>query len=201
MVPAFLIMTIIIVALFNSVKPSLVIACTVPFAFIGITAILLPTQTPFGFMSLLGILALVGVVVNNAIVLLEVIESRRKAGVGVTDAVQEAVQRRFRPILLTTATTVAGLLPLALSPSTLWPPMAWAMISGLTASTLLTLVVVPALYVVLFSIPVSWPHAWRSFARRCAQAALVVLVFLFTNLVIDLAYGYLDPRVRLERAS
>jgi multidrug efflux pump subunit AcrB len=79
-------------------------------------------------------------------VLLEVVESRREAGADIPEALQDAVSRRIRPILLTTATTVAGLLPLALSKSTLWPPLASAMISGLISSTLLTLVVVPALY-------------------------------------------------------
>jgi len=63
---------------------------------------------------------------------------------GIAAAVSEAVERRTRPILLTTATTIAGLLPLAFSSSTLWPPMAWAIISGLLASTVLTLLVVPA---------------------------------------------------------
>ena len=94
-------------------------------------------------------IALVGIVVNNAIVLLEVVENRRTDGADVPTALEEAVARRIRPILLTTATTVAGLLPLAVSSSTLWPPLASAMISGLISSTLLTLVVVPALYRVL----------------------------------------------------
>jgi multidrug efflux pump subunit AcrB len=97
-------------------------------------------------MSLLGVFALIGIVVNNAIVLLEVIEDRRRRGADVAEAVTEAVRRRIRPILLTTATTVAGLMPLAFSASTLWPPLASAMISGLLASTLLTLVVLPAAY-------------------------------------------------------
>ena len=66
------------------------------------------------------------------------------------EAIGSALSLRVRPILLTTATTVAGLVPLALSPSSMWPPLAWAMISGLVASTALTLIVVPALYKVLF---------------------------------------------------
>jgi multidrug efflux pump subunit AcrB len=97
-------------------------------------------------MSLLGIIALVGIVVNNAIVLLEVVESRRREGADIPRALEDAVSRRIRPILLTTATTVAGLLPLAVSSATLWPPLALAMISGMLASTLLTLLVVPALH-------------------------------------------------------
>jgi multidrug efflux pump subunit AcrB len=102
-------------------------------------------------MSLLGVIALVGIVVNNAIVLLEVVERRIQQGAEIITALEDAVARRIRPILLTTATTVAGLLPLAISPSTLWPPLASAMISGLLASTLLTLAVVPAFYRLLMS--------------------------------------------------
>jgi multidrug efflux pump subunit AcrB len=124
---------------------------TVPLAAAGVIPGLLVGNQPFGFMSLLGVIALVGIVVNNAIVMLEVVERKRKEGADIPSALQEAVTRRIRPILLTTATTVAGLLPLAVSSSTLWPPLASAMISGLLASTLLTLVVVPALYHVLMS--------------------------------------------------
>ncbi|WVM93446.1 efflux RND transporter permease subunit [Halopseudomonas pachastrellae] len=76
--------------------------------------------------------------------LIDVVDQRLASGLDIDAAVSEAVLRRTRPILLTTATTIAGLLPLALSSSTLWPPMAWAIISGLLASTVLTLLVVPA---------------------------------------------------------
>lgn len=121
-----------------------IILLTVPLAAAGIFPGLVLSGSPFGFQPLLGIIALVGIVVNNAIVLLDLIDTRLKAGFDIQNAVTEAVTRRTRPILLTTATTVAGLLPLALSSSTLWPPMAWAIISGLLASTIQTLLVVPA---------------------------------------------------------
>jgi multidrug efflux pump subunit AcrB len=136
----------VLLAEFNSFRNVAIIMITVPLAAAGVIPGLLIGGQPFGFMSLLGVIALVGIVVNNAIVLLEVVESRREAGADIPEALQDAVSRRIRPILLTTATTVAGLLPLALSKSTLWPPLASAMISGLISSTLLTLVVVPALY-------------------------------------------------------
>jgi outer membrane protein TolC len=100
-------------------------------------------------MSTLGVTALAGVVVNNAIVLLDLADTRVKSGDSLKLATQHAVRARTRPILLTSVTTMAGLLPLATSTSSLWPPLAWAMISGLAASTLLTLLVVPALYMVL----------------------------------------------------
>jgi len=129
---------------FNSFRRVGIILLTVPLAAAGIFPGLVLSNSPFGFQPLLGIIALVGIVVNNAIVLLDLIDSHLKAGVDINTAVNDAVIRRTRPILLTTATTVAGLLPLAFSSSTLWPPMAWAIISGLLASTVQTLLVVPA---------------------------------------------------------
>ncbi|MBX2798856.1 MAG: efflux RND transporter permease subunit [Myxococcales bacterium] len=131
---------------FDSFRRVGIVLVTVPLAGVGVIPGLALSGQPFGFMSFLGVIALVGVVVNNAIVLLDVVESRRKGGASIEDAVADAVRVRTRPILLTTGTTVAGMLPLALSSSPLWPPLAWAMISGLVASTALTLVAVPALY-------------------------------------------------------
>ena len=130
---------------FNSFRRVGIVLITVPLAITGVVPGLLLTGYPFGFMSLLGVIALVGIVVNNAIVLIDVIDTNMAAGVERSQAVINAVERRTRPILLTTATTVAGLLPLTFTQSTLWPPMAWAIISGLLASTVLTLGVVPAL--------------------------------------------------------
>ncbi|HEC46153.1 MAG TPA: efflux RND transporter permease subunit, partial [Pseudomonas xinjiangensis] len=129
---------------FNSFRRVGIILLTVPLASVGVFPGLVLSGSPFGFQSVLGIIALVGIVVNNAIVLLDVVDQRLAEGMSVQEAVAEAVARRTRPILLTTATTIAGLLPLAFSASTLWPPMAWAIISGLLASTMLTLLVVPA---------------------------------------------------------
>jgi len=96
--------------------------------------------------ALLGAIALIGIVVNAAIVLIDVADRRRAEGRPVADALADAVRLRTRPILLTTATTIAGLLPLGFSESTLWPPMAWSMISGLLIATVLSLFVVPSLY-------------------------------------------------------
>lgn len=130
---------------FNSFRRVAIILVTVPLAVTGVVPGLLLTGYSFGFTALLGLIALIGIVVNNAIVLLDVVDSHLKAGESPKQAVIEAVSRRARPILLTTATTVAGLMPLTLSSATLWPPMAWTIISGLLASTVLTLVVVPSL--------------------------------------------------------
>lgn len=139
-----------LMAEFNSFRRVFIVLTTVPLAAVGVIPGLLLGSQPFGFMSMLGVIALAGVVVNNAIVLLDVVERRRSEGASIERALIDAVQLRLRPILLTTMTTVAGLLPLALSGAALWPPLAWAMISGLIASTLLTIVFVPALYRALF---------------------------------------------------
>ena len=139
---------------FNSFRRVGLILLTVPLATVGIFPGLVLSGSPFGFQSLLGVIALVGVVVNNAIVLLDVMDRRLEQGDAIRDAVRKAVEQRTRPILLTTATTVAGLLPLAFSSSTLWPPMAWAIISGLLASTVLTLLVVPSVAAMVIRGPV-----------------------------------------------
>jgi len=160
---------------FNSYRRVLLILLTVPLAATGVVPGLLVADQPFGFMSLLGVFALVGVVVNNAIVLVDVIEIRRAEGLSVVDAVSASVTLRARPILLTTATTVAGLLPLALSPSPLWPPLASAMIAGLLASTFLTLLVVPAAYTLMFN------RARPSTPRGLVSSAGVALMLLLSS--------------------
>jgi len=157
---------------FDSARRAGLVLLTVPLAATGVVPGLALSGAPFGFMSLLGVIALTGIVVNNAIVLIDRIDRAREEGLSVPEAVQDAVRVRLRPILLTTATTVSGMLPLALSGSSLWPPLAWAMISGLLASTLLTVLVVPAMYVVLFHPPAR--------PRRLGRAALPATVLLLT---------------------
>ena len=143
---------------FNSFRRVGIILLTVPLATVGIFPGLVLSGSPFGFQSLLGVIALVGIVVNNAIVLLDVMDRELENGENIHEAMRKAVVQRTRPILLTTATTVAGLLPLAFSSSTLWPPMAWAIISGLLASTVLTLLVIPAVCTQLIKVKVAEPE-------------------------------------------
>ena len=138
---------------FNSFRRVAIVLLTVPLAAVGIIPGLVLSGAPFGFMSMLGVVALAGIVLNNAIVLIDVVDQYLAQGESLKEAVHQSVVRRTRPILLTSATTVAGLLPLAFTQSTLWPPMAWAIISGLIASTMLTLLVVPALCLLTFREP------------------------------------------------
>jgi outer membrane protein TolC len=139
----------LLMAEFNSFRRVMLVLMTVPLAAAGVVPGLLLSGHPFGFMAMLGTIALIGVVVNNAIVLIDFADREQAKGTSIQEAFSLAIDRRLRPILLTTATTVAGLLPLAFSGSSLWPPLAWAMISGLFASTFLTLGAVPALGVLI----------------------------------------------------
>jgi multidrug efflux pump len=148
-----LIIALLLIAQFNSIRRPIIILMTIPLALIGVVSGLLLTRSYFGFMTLLGVISLSGIVINNAIVLLDRIriectENSLPAG----EAILTAAQQRMRPILLTTATTVAGLVPLWLGGGPMWEPMAIAIIFGLIFSTVLTLGVVPVLYSLFFRV-------------------------------------------------
>ncbi len=164
---------------FNSFRRVLIIMATVPLVMIGVIPGLVITGSPFGFNSMVGCIALVGIVVNNAIVLIDVIDVRLKEGGDLGNAIREAVSRRTRPIILTTFTTVAGLSPLTITSATAWPPMAWAIISGLLASTVLTLVVIPALCKILLQ-----PKQAKPGKAAPAGAAAVIAMAVIANMVV-----------------
>ncbi|MBE9564824.1 MAG: efflux RND transporter permease subunit [Proteobacteria bacterium] len=150
---AIFIIMFLLVAQFNSIRKSIIILTAIPLGLIGVTAGLLIGQSYFGFMTLLGIISLAGIVINNAIVLLERIQLEiNELGLAPYEAILSAALKRFRPILLTTATTVLGLIPLYLGGGEMWEPMALAIMAGLLFSTLLTLGVVPVLYALLFRV-------------------------------------------------
>lgn len=150
---AVLIIVILLVSQFNSLRKATVILMTIPLGLIGVVFGLLVGQSFFGFMTLLGIVSLAGIVINNAIVLLERIKIEMESnGLVHFDAIVEAAKMRARPILLTTATTVFGLIPLYLGGGEMWEPMALAIIGGLLVSTVLTLCVIPVIYAVLYGV-------------------------------------------------
>lgn len=150
---AGLIIVLLLVAQFNSVRRPLIILLTIPLSLIGVTVGLLVAKSYFGFMTLLGVISLAGIVINNAIVLIDRIDlNRRGAELPAAAAIEAAAVERLRPILLTTATTVGGMLPLWLGGGPMWEPMAIAIIFGLVFATLLTLGVVPVLYALLFRV-------------------------------------------------
>jgi HAE1 family hydrophobic/amphiphilic exporter-1 len=148
-----LLIYVIIAIQFNSLVQPLIVLLTVPLSVVGVTLGLLLTGTPFSFMVFIGIVSLTGIVVNDGIVLIDAINGRRRAGMPLAEAVPAAAGERFRPVLLTTVTTIAGLLPLTLGLADggeFWRPLGVAIISGLLFASMLTLLVAPALYL-LFS--------------------------------------------------
>jgi len=150
---AVFIIVLLLVAQFNSIRKSIIVMTTIPLGLIGVVVGLLVGQSFFGFMTLLGIISLAGIVINNAIVLLERIKIEMDSRLFTPlEAIIVACQKRLRPILLTTATTVFGLIPLYLGGGAMWEPMALSIIGGLLFSTLLTLGVIPVLYALFFGI-------------------------------------------------
>jgi multidrug efflux pump subunit AcrB len=119
-----------------------------PLGIIGVVLMLLASGRPLGFVAILGILALLGMIAKNAVILIISIEDERKAGAEVWDAVVRAASSRLRPMMLTAISTVFGLIPIA--PTVFWGPMAFAIMGGLMVATLLTLVFLPTLYVTIF---------------------------------------------------
>ena len=150
---AFFIIVLLLVVQFNSFRLPVIVLTTIPLGLIGVVVGLLVARSYFGFMTFLGVVSLAGIVVNNAIVLLDRIGFEiREHGLEPARAVIEASQKRLRPILLTTTTTVGGLIPLWLGGGPMWEPMAIAIIFGLLFSTMLTLGVVPVLYSLFFKV-------------------------------------------------
>ncbi|PKN80388.1 MAG: hypothetical protein CVU48_02195 [Candidatus Cloacimonetes bacterium HGW-Cloacimonetes-1] len=146
---ALLIIFTILASQFRSYVQPLVVMMTIPFAFIGVIIGLVVTGLPFSLNTLISVVALAGVVVNNAIILIDFINQEREKGVDRWHAIITSGSVRLRPILLTTTTTVAGMLPLAFSSdpsSQAWRPLAVSFTFGLLFSTLLTLFIIPVIY-------------------------------------------------------
>jgi HAE1 family hydrophobic/amphiphilic exporter-1 len=140
---------IVMAAQFESLKMPLIIMASIPFAFTGVIIALLITKTSLSVIAALGAIMLVGIVVKNAIVLIDFTNLMRERDYTLDEAITRAGRSRLRPVLMTTATTILGMLPLALSSgegSELWKPMGISVIGGLTFSTLVTLIIVPVIY-------------------------------------------------------
>lgn len=143
---AIVVIFLILMIQFNSFKQPFIILATVPLSIIGSIVALLIFRQSLTFTVGLGVASLIGIVVNNAILLIDFINRARKEGLELHEACIQSVEQRFRPIMLTTATTVIGLVPLLLSGSSFFSPMAIALMGGLLISTLLTLIVIPVVY-------------------------------------------------------
>ena len=150
---AVVIILVLLLAQFNSLRKTGLIIITIPLSFIGVVIGLLTTGSYFGIMTILGLISLAGIVINNAVVLIDRIRIEQEEEKRTPqEAILAASVKRFRPILLTTITTATSLIPLWLGGGPLWEPMAITIIFGLLIGTILTLGVVPVLYSSFFQI-------------------------------------------------
>ncbi|MFA0994345.1 MULTISPECIES: efflux RND transporter permease subunit [Pseudomonas syringae group] len=145
----FLMATFLMIQL-HSVQKMFLVASVAPLGLIGVVLALIPTGTPLGFVAILGVLALIGIIIRNSVILVTQIDAYEKSGYMPWDAVVEATEHRRRPILLTAAAASLGMIPIARE--VFWGPMAYAMIGGIIIATLLTLLFLPALYVAWYRI-------------------------------------------------
>lgn len=185
----------IMASLFESFShPALVMFC-MPFASLGVIWLMIATGTPFNLMAMIGMVILIGIVVNNGIVLVDHINHHRREGLGVDEAILRGGRERFRPILMTATTTVLGLLPLAMGESHVGDaqnyPMARALIGGLLSSTVLTLVMLPTYYQLNERVRLLRGRAWQGLRR--APAALGSRVRRRRGLVPETASPPLEP--------
>jgi multidrug efflux pump len=156
-------MLLLFVWQFNSFRKLALILAIIPFAMIGVVPALMLSGEPLGFMANFGLLSLAGIIVNNAVLLLERIESELVAGKPRREAVVAAAVQRLRPIMMTQLTCVAGLVPLLLFGGALWSGMAVTIMGRLLLGTLVTLGLVPVLYEVLFGDAMArWLGRWSS---------------------------------------
>ena len=145
----FIMFTLLMLQL-HSFSRAVLVFLTGPMGIAGVAAALLLLNRPFGFVALLGVIALMGMIMRNSVILIDQIEHDRERGVATWDAIVEAAVRRFRPIILTAAAAVLAMIPL--SRSVFWGPMAVAIMGGLIVATVLTLLALPAMYAAWFRV-------------------------------------------------
>lgn len=166
---SFLAIYMMLILLFRSYWQPLVVLCSLPFAFLGVLFGFAAIGEPMSFMTMMGMLALSGVAVNDALVLVDFINQQRRAGHGLLASVIRAGSVRMRPVLITSMTTIGGLIPLAFFASgqaKFLAPMAQALIFGMTTATLMTLILVPAGYLVLEDVRKGLNRLMRPFRRE-----------------------------------
>ncbi len=147
---ALLLMLLVLMIQLQSFTRLFLVLSVAPFGLIGVVGALLLSGKPLGFVAILGVLALVGMIVRNSVILVDQIDTEIAHGRTPWDAVVEATTHRFRPIMLTAAAAILGMIPIA--PTVFWGPMAYAIMGGLAVATILTLIFLPALYVAWFRI-------------------------------------------------
>ena len=147
------IILLLLVGQFNSFRKTFMVLSTIPLGLTGVIFGLLLFQSYFGFMAFLGVISLAGIVINNAIVLIDRVSIEgEEYGKPPFRSIVDAAKQRFRPIILTTFTTTLGLIPLYLGGGLMWEPMAVAIMIGLLFATIITLLFVPVLYKMLYRV-------------------------------------------------
>lgn len=152
LIMGILLVYMVMASLFGNLRDPFIIMFSVPFAFSGVIFAFFLTNTTLGIMSFMGVVMLVGIVVNNAIVLLDYTHLLEKRGLSLEDAVTQAGRDRLRPVLMTTLTTIFGMLPMAVSKGVgaeAWNPLGITMLGGLSVSTFISLIIVPTVYFLL----------------------------------------------------
>ncbi len=161
----FVMATILMIHL-QSFQRLFIVIAVAPLGLIGVVAAMLPSNSPMGFVAILGVLALIGILIRNSVILIVQIEEHRREGMATWDAVLDATMHRTRPIMLTAAAASLALIPI--SREGFWAPMAFAMMGGIIVGTLLTLLFLPALYVAWFRVV---PPAESKVKRAATRAA------------------------------
>jgi multidrug efflux pump subunit AcrB len=167
-VALFIILTLLMLQL-QSFSRAMLVFFTGPLGIAGAATALLVLNRPFGFVALLGVIALFGMIIRNSVILVDQIEQDRRNGVPAWNAVVESAVRRFRPIVLTAAAAVLAMIPL--SQSEFWGPMAVAIMGGLILATALTLLALPAMYAAAFDVYPPKRRRHRTPAEKAARAA------------------------------
>jgi HAE1 family hydrophobic/amphiphilic exporter-1 len=166
---------IVMASLFESLIHPIAIIMAIPFAIVGVFWFLLITGTPFNIMAQIGLLILMGVVVNNGIVLIDRVHQLRQSGLEREEAILKACDDRLRPILMTAATTILGMVPMAIGSGGIFGgyyyPLARAVIGGLTASTVLTLLILPFVYTLFDNLAVWLRRIWLVSAQTQQPAS------------------------------
>ena len=185
---------------FRSVVDPLVVMAAIPLGLLGASLGLLITGNPFGFTAFLGIVSLGGVVVRNAIILVDYIRDRMEEGVEIEEAAIEAGERRLRPIFLTTMAAAVGVTPMILSGSSMWSPLGSTIAFGLVGSMFFTLIVIPVLYVMIHKRRLGRPGSSEpdcSIAAGCA--ALLMRSFAARWRMLSLARSRWTRQYRSRR--
>ncbi|KFN44244.1 efflux RND transporter permease subunit [Arenimonas oryziterrae] len=139
----------------QNMKKMVLVLLTAPLGLIGVSGVLAVFQVPFGFVAMLGTIALAGMIMRNSVILIDQIDQDLAQGLAPRDAIIGSTLRRFRPIVLTALAAILAMIPL--TSSTFWGPMAWAIMGGLTAATLLTLIVLPVMVAVSYGVKEATP--------------------------------------------